>query len=119
MSALVNRTDDNALDFATQHNLLLDHNNFKFIKEIARGGYGVVFDAQRLSDKKNVAVKFFGYTRSIPEWQWVRKEIMVLNTLKSLPGVVSIIGMIQDTPLGLVSGKNRNFVVSFPAIVMV
>jgi hypothetical protein len=116
MSALVDRTP---LDFVTGANLLLDHNNFRYGQEIARGGYGAVFDAIRVSDGKHFAVKFFGYTRNLPEWLWVRKEIMVLDSMKNFPGVVSLIGVIMDTPSGLVAGKSSRFRVSFPAIVMV
>ncbi len=59
--------DEAALrEFAVAKNLVLSADEFILGGEIARGGYGVVFNATRRSDAKVFAIKFFGYTDKRP-----------------------------------------------------
>lgn len=103
-------------DYATSKNLNLSASDFELGTEIARGGYGVVFNAVRKSDGKKLAIKFFGYTDKRPEWHWLKIEVEFLADLRPIESVAGMVGILWDTESGLRGGKRHRKV--YPAIVM-
>lgn len=54
-------------------------------EEIGRGGWGIVYTAER-SDQKIVALKFFGYTQFVPDRGVINNEIMLMMSLQGVEG---------------------------------
>ena len=65
-------------------------------KMLGQGGFGRVFLAQRQSDNKKVALKFFGYARAAPDIVFINNEIMLMTALLGVPGVIQLESIIYD-----------------------
>lgn len=62
---------------------------------------GKVYAATRKSDGKNVALKFFGYTKARPDVNEINREIGLMIKLDRVEGVCQLVGIFDDTPAGL------------------
>jgi serine/threonine protein kinase len=65
-------------------------------KPVGTGGYGTVYKAKRKSDKKTVAMKFFGYVQdfpgrrsSKPDIDLINREVTLMMSLIGVPGMCS------------------------------
>lgn len=93
-----------------------DYQDFTFVRA---GGWGTVFSAQRISDGKRFAMKFFGYTSNRPNMAEIEKEIRLMVSLRGVDGVVQLEGVFSDTAMGYMPNKNRRFQDrGYPVIVM-
>lgn len=82
---------------------ILNPNMFQFGEMINTGGFGIVYRAYRKKDGKEFAMKFFGYTDSIPLAEDIDVEIGLLESLNHLNGVLHLEGIFTDTVGGIVS----------------
>ena len=103
-------------DFLEFTGLKFDQRDFRLTDEIARGGYGVVHGAIRISTGEELALKFFGYTRNQPRVKWIIKEIQLMAKAKACPNAVQIIGVFYDTEDGILPRKIHKR--KYPVIVM-
>ena len=62
---------------------------------------GKVYAATRKSDGKNMALKFFGYTKAKPDINEINREIGLMIKLDRVQGVCQLVGIFNDTPAGL------------------
>ena len=90
-----------------------DYTILKFLQE---GVMGKVFRGKRKRDKKEVAMKFFGYTRQQPRLESVLAEITIMKSLVGIEGVIQLEDVFMDTYRGMVVG--RRSAVAYPVIVM-
>lgn len=86
------------------------------ISLLKSGGFGRVFLAQRQSDNKKVALKFFGYARAAPDIVFINNEIMLMTALLGVPGVIQLESIIYDSEQGFMSEKIH--LKSYPIIAM-
>ncbi|VDN89571.1 unnamed protein product [Brugia pahangi] len=68
---------------------------YTVLEELGRGGFGIVYKAERNEDNAAVAVKFIEHKR-VREWtmkckQLIPTEICLLDMCRSVPGVVQLI----------------------------
>ncbi|KAL4002194.1 Protein kinase domain family protein [Acanthocheilonema viteae] len=68
---------------------------YKILEELGRGGFGIVYKAERNDDNASVAVKFVEHRR-VREWtmkckQLIPTEICLLDICRGVPGVVQLI----------------------------
>uniref|UniRef100_A0A1I8EWB9 Serine/threonine-protein kinase 1 n=1 Tax=Wuchereria bancrofti TaxID=6293 RepID=A0A1I8EWB9_WUCBA len=68
---------------------------YTMLEELGRGGFGIVYKAERNEDSVPVAVKFIEHKR-VREWtmkckQLIPTEICLLDMCRSVPGVVQLI----------------------------
>jgi len=96
-------------------NVIGNYSNLEYVSE---GSWGKVYSGIRSDDKKTVALKFFGYTNNLPSNDRINGEIMLMNSLIGVNGVVQMESLFYDTPEGIVPGKNRECLQSYPVIVM-
>jgi hypothetical protein len=54
----------------------------------SQGSYGVVVNAIRVVDRKEFAMKFFGYTKNKPDVSWILREIDNLRALEGINGKI-------------------------------
>ena len=60
-----------------------------------------MYAAKRKSDGKNVAMKFFGYTKAKPDISEINREIGLMIKLDRVKGVCQLVGIFDDTAAGL------------------
>ena len=93
-----------------------EYADFTFVRA---GGWGTVFSAQRISDGKKFAMKFFGYTSNRPNITEIEKEIRLMVSLRGVEGVVQLEGVFSDSAMGYMPNKNKRFQDrGYPVIVM-
>ncbi len=63
-------------------------------------------------------MKFFGYTAFRPIHSEIANEINLMIALNGVQGIVQMYGVFNDTPYGLIEGKNPSFLRPYPVIVM-
>jgi serine/threonine protein kinase len=94
---------------------------------INQGGYGIVLSGTKLSDNKQVALKFYGYGSAIPQMEWIEKEIKIILKLHNCDDVAKILGLFRDSlegriPFGMTGLHGmpitKKFKDNFPVIVM-
>ena len=72
---------------------------------VCPGAFGRVYSARRLSDNKQIALKFFGYGTSNPDVVFINNEIILMTALLGLPGVIQLESVLYDTAEGFMPNK--------------
>ena len=96
--------------------LRFDFADIRLTDEIARGGYGLVYGAIRISTGEDLALKFFGYTRNRPRMKWIMEEIKLMASVRACPNAVQILGVFYDEQSGILPRKIHRC--RYPVIVM-
>eukprot|EP01038_Epipyxis_sp_PR26KG_P006062 gene6062-8346_t len=98
---------------------IADYLIYGMLSENSLGSYGVVMNARRRSDQKEFVMKFFGYTNSKPDLNWILREIDNLKNLKGINGLCQIEATFNDSKEGLISRFiNKKFKNRYPIIVL-
>ena len=113
----MNSAADITLDrFIDLFELRFDFADIRLTDEIARGGYGLVYGAIRISTGEDLALKFFGYTRNRPRMKWIMEEIKLMARVRACPNAVQILGVFYDEQSGILPRKIHRC--RYPVIVM-
>lgn len=99
----------------------LSFDDFEVTSKLGDGSYGVVMNAIRKSDGLEVAMKFFGYTKLVPDTYWILREIHTLQGLVDINGVARLITTLNDSREGLLKvshGLRKRHDRIYPVIVM-
>ena len=83
--------------------LILNPKDFEIYELMNTGGFGVVYRAIRKKDKKEFAMKFFGYTDNVPYVEEIDAEVGLMQTLNHINGILHLEGIFYDTEAGIVS----------------
>jgi serine/threonine protein kinase len=98
---------------------VLSASDYAFGPFIAEGGMGTVYAGICVSDRKFVALKFFGYTDKEPRDSDIDREISLLMAVSGVEGVVQIKGVFMDSKSGQVgSSGEKKWLNEYPVIVM-
>ena len=73
--------------------------------EIARGEYGVYYNATREFDGKEYVLKLYGYSKMESDMSWILREILVHNAMSGVANVPLLVRTFNDTKAGLIPGK--------------
>lgn len=92
--------------------------DFLLGRYVHAGGYGTVYSGTRKKDNKEVALKFFGYTKKKPDIGEIQKEIKLMIDLEGVEGACQYLGVLMDSPEGYAPNKNPDFMHTYPVIVM-
>jgi hypothetical protein len=76
-----------------------------------------VYSATRKSDKKKVALKFFGYTKRLATPEDIQHEIDLMSALKGVEGFIQTEGVFWDSEEGIIP-ESKHHRVACPVIVM-
>ena len=96
----------------------VEFSDYTIIAFVQKGGWGTVYSSRRNRDGKLFAMKFFGYTERQPGIADIASEISLMLSLKGISGVIQLEGVFNDTPAGLIPGKNKRFLQPYLVIVM-
>ena len=72
--------------------------------EIARGEYGVYYNATREFDGKEYVLKLYGYSKMESDMSWILREILVYNAMSGVD-IPFLVRTFNDTKAGLIPGK--------------
>ncbi len=77
-----------------------------------------MYAAVRVSDGKDVALKFFGYAEQKPIHSSINNEILLLMALRGCEGATQIQGIFYDKAGGMLPDKKFGKTEAYPVIVM-
>lgn len=113
----MHRTYDDLGDFGKPN--ILSVGNYAIGPFIAEGGMGTVYAGICVSNRKFVAMKFFGYAERKPREVEIHREISLLMAVQGIQGMVQIHGVFMDTAKGRVGAKGeKKWPQEYPVIVM-
>lgn len=95
--------------------------DYEIGSKLGDGSYGWVMNARRKSDGAEVVMKFFGYTKPVPDTYWILREIHSLQGLVKTSGAAKIITTFNDSREGILTsmhGVAKRHDGIYPIIVM-